>query len=193
MALGAMMAGGNPDLGRHTDDFYATPEDTCRSALPLLLDFPEVIWEPACGDGAISRVLRGAGYQVIESDINPRVPGAEARSFFDFTEAPATALVTNPPFNLAADWIEHARRLGVEHMLLFLKATFFHAAKRLDLFKRWPPAAVHPLTWRPDFTGQKAATMECSWFLWEPGATSTIYQPIRRPKSTPDVTRRIKK
>lgn len=192
MALGAMMAGGNPDLGRHEDDFYPTPEDACRSALPLMIDFPDLIWEPACGDGALSRVLRAGGYSVVESDVNPRVEGATRQSFFDFKVAPARALVTNPPFELADQFIAHARTLGIEHMLLFLKATFYHAKKRRRQFAEFRPAAIYPLTWRVDFTGQGRATMECSWFLWEPGATSTAYHPIPRPKSASGVRKRRK-
>jgi len=34
--------------------------------------FEGQIWEPACGDGAISRVLEAAGYQVISTDLIDR-------------------------------------------------------------------------------------------------------------------------
>jgi hypothetical protein len=65
-------------------------------------------------------------------------------------------------------------------MALLLKATYWHAAKRIDLFRRHPPAAVHPLTWRVDFDGRDAPTMDVCWNVWQTGTTGTRYEPIVR-------------
>ena len=51
---------------RQVDDFYATPRSTVEQLLAVE-SFEGTIWEPACGDGAISRVLEERGYNV-ESD-----------------------------------------------------------------------------------------------------------------------------
>lgn len=56
---------------RQADDFYSTP----RSAIEQLLGveaFEGSIWEPACGDGAISRVLQERGHAVISTDLVDR-------------------------------------------------------------------------------------------------------------------------
>ena len=55
--------------GRQKDDWYPTPEIATRRLLDVEM-FDEQIWEPAAGDGAISRVLKTACYDVISSDLN---------------------------------------------------------------------------------------------------------------------------
>ena len=48
-------------------DLYETPPRPCT---PCWRRSPSaVIWEPACGPGAITRVLRGAGHTVIATDL----------------------------------------------------------------------------------------------------------------------------
>ena len=49
-------------------DLYETPEVATLSLLAVE-PLPPTILEPACGRGAISRVLRRAGHTVIENDI----------------------------------------------------------------------------------------------------------------------------
>jgi len=53
---------------RQKDDFYPTPPEGTRALLSVER-FDGSIWEPACGDGAISRVLIEAGYEVVSSDL----------------------------------------------------------------------------------------------------------------------------
>ena len=63
--------GANFKNDREKHDFYATPEIATLS----LLDkekFTGNIWECACGDGAISKVLINNGYQVISDDLVDR-------------------------------------------------------------------------------------------------------------------------
>ena len=53
---------------REQHDYYATDP----KAVELLLElepFAPVIWEPACGEGHISKVLQAHGYQVISTDL----------------------------------------------------------------------------------------------------------------------------
>lgn len=181
--LGAMMAGGNPAGGRQDDDFYPTPADVTE-ALLTVERFEGGIWEPCCGDGAMVKVLQVAGYLVDATDINPRGCGRQA----DFLETKSLAhgcenIVTNPPFELAVPMIEHALfGLGAKKLALVLKASFWHAKTRKKLWDRCPPAAIHPLLWRPDFLGKKRPTMEVMWCVWERGHTGpTHYRPLVRP------------
>ena len=50
-------------------DFYPTPPWATR-ALLAHETFIGNVWEPACGDGAMSRVLADAGLRVESSDVN---------------------------------------------------------------------------------------------------------------------------
>ena len=59
--------GFNVNDDREKDDFYPTPIEATQA----LLDrekFTGNVLEPACGDGAMSKVLINNGYQVISSD-----------------------------------------------------------------------------------------------------------------------------
>ncbi len=74
--------------------------------------FRGTIWECACGDGAISDVLKSHGFSVYSSDIVDRGYG-ENRSL-DFLDDELTKgieaenIITNPPFKLAKQFVEKA-------------------------------------------------------------------------------------
>ena len=179
--LGSRIAGGNTAYKRSEADYYPTPPEVSRALLDIL-DLPpgSVIWEPACGAGHMVEAIRAAGFTAIGTDINSGV---------DFLTAPLPAgtafIMTNPPLSLAADFIERALSLGVPFAFL-LKAQFWHARSRYELFYKHPPAYVLPLTWRPDFLfktrGGGAPLMDVMWCLWHPGDTKTKYMPLERPR-----------
>ena len=56
-------------------DFYPTPPEAIRALLSVET-FEGSIWEPACGDGAISKVLLEAGHEVVSTDLIDRGYGA---------------------------------------------------------------------------------------------------------------------
>lgn len=178
--LGAAMAGGNGTRRDH--DFYPTP----REAVEALLDnasrgLERMVWEPACGDGAICKVLIENGYSVVATDLVDRGYGEGGIDFLT-AEPPSGSIVTNPPFKLAAEFIKRGREIEPAYFALLLKATFWNAASRLKVFHDWPPAAVLPLTWRLDFTGGGAPTMDCMWCVWGSDAPQIGFRPIERPR-----------
>lgn len=180
MNIGAAMAGGNGD--RREGDFYPTPW-AATEALYRAVRLPTHVWEPACGDGALARVLRQHGHCVSCSDIEPRMmDGIEA----DFTKAtkpmsglpPRFAIVTNPPFSLAEAFIRKALSFTPKVALL-LKANYWNAQSRLKLFEDCPPSRVMPLTFRIDVTGQGNPTMDVCWYAW--GFDGPAFHPLPRP------------
>lgn len=182
--LGAAMVGGNGK--RRADDFYPTPPEATEAlCLAGLLD-PAMkdAWEPACGDGAMARVLLRHGYEVVATDLVDRGFG-HVQDFLKTTAPLADTIITNPPFNLAEAFIRHANEIGTSQIAMLLKSTFWHAAKRIPLFNKYPPAVIAPLTWRLDFTGGGAPTMDCVWVVWggpmEQGVT--VFHPLPRPAS----------
>ena len=50
--------------GRREDDFYVTPKDTTLALLDIQ-SLPYNVWEPACGNGAISKVLFDRGHREV--------------------------------------------------------------------------------------------------------------------------------
>lgn len=187
-SLGVAMVGGHG--ARSKDDFYPTPsaatDALCRSG--LLWPNLNMAWEPACGDGAMAKVLERNGYDVIATDLVDRGYGSQI-DFLEAKELLASTIVTNPPFNLAERFIRHALGLKAKQVAMLLKSQFWHAAGRLPLFTESPPSVVAPLTWRLDFTGGGAPTMDCAWVVWGGPLTgpSTVYMPLSRPDLTAEM------
>ncbi len=110
--------------------------------------------------------------------------GADTADFLATRSAPdgCTAIVTNPPYKLAAEFIERALSFDLPFVAILLKSTFWHAKRRQGLFERRPPTHIHPLTWRPDFMNLGAPTMETMWCAWDAGLVGDlpVYQPLHR-------------
>lgn len=162
-------------------DFYPTPPDVTHALMRFLKLETSLILEPACGDGAMSEVLKQYGHNVVSSDIRHTGYGDGGVDFLK-TSAYYDAIITNPPFNVSEEFIRHAlTQAGIVAMVL--KSQFWHAKKRLMLFNEFPPAYVLPLTWRPDFMGGErggAPTMEVRWTVWVKGDTDTKYRLLTR-------------
>lgn len=176
--LGAALAGGGGK--RREGDFYPTPWEATVALLEEV-KFPKRIKEPACGDGAMACVLEAYGYTVEASDIADH--GYGGRQDF-LTHEPvlkseAWGVITNPPFKLAEEFVRRALRI-TSKVAMLLKATYPNAADRIKLFSEHPPSRVLPLTWRLDFTGGGAPTMDCTWFVW--GIEGPPLTLLRKPK-----------
>lgn len=179
--LGGAMAGGNGT--RRESDFYPTPADVTEALLSVER-FEGEIWEPACGDGAIVDVLESHGHSVLGTDIRvtKNKPGFREADFFRTIPHYFPNIITNPPFSIAADFINHALKFRTQKMAFLLKATFWHAKARHALFLKRPPARLYPLLWRPDFLDRGGSTMEIMWCVWECGFVGrTQYIPLQRP------------
>jgi hypothetical protein len=164
-------------LEREENEFYPTPVDPIRSFIHAEMDalraFP-TIWGPACGTGVIGRELRVHGFDTVNSDLIDRGCGAEIKSFYDFTSAPANAIVENPPFaecgwgNGKARWLYHAlETLDVDYMALLMNWGFPGAGGLAPFWAKYPPARVYLMRWKIDFTGQGAPPMLNGWFVWD--------------------------
>ena len=181
----ASIIGGNPAKGRRAADFYPTPH-ACTDALinaerDHLARFHS-IWEPACGDGAICKRLEDQGFLTIATDLHDQGFGISGIDFLTESQRAADAIVTNPPFSLAEDFISKADSLGVQYMALILKAQFWHAKRRTALFAAWWPARIYAMNWRPDFSGGGAPTMDLIWCIWDRRSVGpTTYQIMERP------------
>lgn len=176
---------------RREDDFYPTPwepTDALLDAEKDVLAFYPRIWEPACGDGAMARQMQAHGFKVWSSDLIDRGFGDAHFDFLNFKgqRAPKeyTAIITNPPFVLAEDFIRQAHALGMDYIAMLLKAHYFHADSRIRLFHDHRPARIYPLGWRVDFTGGGANHTDCSWYVWDRSHTAafTAYMPpLKKP------------
>jgi hypothetical protein len=175
------MGAGSAVNVRLTNDAYMTPPWCVEWLVGAEGRFlPKLVWEPCSGNGDITRVLRGHGCEVVESDLDQGV------DFLQMTGrlAPGAAIITNPPYSLASEFIRHAHRLGVHYHAWLLKADFLNALRAIKLIDEVGyPARIWVLTKRPDFLGQGAPTMNCAWFIWSGRSTSASLALLTAPGS----------
>lgn len=166
---------------RKANDFYATPRWVTEALLPHLPPIEGKVWEPAFGGGAMSDVLREAGYDVVETDKQ------NGDDFLDFKcSGDATAIITNPPYNMAQEFIEQALKLTEPHRgcsAFLLRVDFDSAKTRQHLFARNPAWAkkivlLKRIMW---FEGEKSPSFNHCWYLFNwahQGPPALAYSPL---------------
>lgn len=164
---------GGAMVGRQKDDFYPTPPEATEALLSVER-FDGAIWEPACGDGAISRVLEAHGYTVQSTDLVDRNYGI-AHIDFLMERQILPNIVTNPPFKLANQFVRHAVSLTTGKVAMLLKIAFLEGVERSRLFRETPLARVHVFSKRVTFRNTErgdvngSGMMAFAWFVWEHG------------------------
>lgn len=147
-------------------DLYETPEWATKAVVPFLPPQATIL-EPACGSGKMVRALESAGHKVYGNDIQ------QGQDFLLTPFCKAEAIVTNPPFNLATQFIEHALKLmqpqdGVVAMLL--RTDFDHAKTRRHLFDGHSAFSTKlVLTKRIVWFDRPGAapSFNHAWFIWD--------------------------
>jgi hypothetical protein len=149
------------------------------------------VWDPFCGDGAIAKVLVENDHEAVSTDLVYRGYGDHGggHDIFGYDRLLAPNVVSNPPFNIAADVIDHVMSLEPCLLALLLKTTFWNASTRIPLFRKWRPSAFYTLSWRPDFANKGRPTMDCSWIVWNGSGCDTVFDVLEHP----DTSRRRRK
>lgn len=184
--MGRALAGGGPAENRRGNDYYPTPADVTRALLrverPHLEQDASPIWEPCARGGAMLREIRAAGYACIGSDIVPDPDNEVIYADATRTAAFSTRAITNPPFALSAEIINHLLgKLGLTYLAMVLKSQYWHAENRTALFENHRPARIYALNWRPDFLSKGAPTMDCIWTVWDSASTGpTVFSVLAR-------------
>ena len=163
-------------LADRGNDLYETP----AAAVEALLEvepLPPVIWEPACGPGAIVRVLRAHGHTIIATDlVDYELANQDfgRRDFLFERSAPAgvEAIITNPPFKLAGEFVAHALDL-CPRVYMLLRLAFLESDRRSPILDGGHLARVHvfrkrlPMMHRAGWSGPKAtSSLPFVWFVW---------------------------
>lgn len=160
---------------RQKDDWYPTPPEATEALLSCE-QFTGLIWEPACGDGAISEHLKLHDYDVVSTDLNSYgYPDAQTNIDFLMERQPlADTIITNPPYKLAGEFISHAIDLGVETHAWLLRLAFLEGKARYQtLYSKHPPAAVYVFSQRltmirgdHDESWYGSGKMAFCWMVW---------------------------
>ncbi|MEM9085331.1 MAG: hypothetical protein AAGB23_05360 [Pseudomonadota bacterium] len=164
-------------VNREKDDFYPT-HPGATEALLSVEQFDAFVWEPACGEGDMSRVLEAHDYSVLSEDLIDRGYGNTGHDFLLAQNLKAKSVVTNPPFKLALEFCEHAISLGAHKTAMFLRLAFLEGIKRKTFFEKHPPARVWVMSRRVPMQrgrlsqkGDGHGVMAFAWFVWERGFT----------------------
>jgi hypothetical protein len=147
---------------RKAHDLYETPEWV---TLALMAQLPKGlhIWEPACGSGKMVRVL--AREHIVEAtDITTGADFLKTENSYG-----CNAIITNPPFQLAQEFIEHALT-QTDFVAMLLRVDFDSAKSRRHLFGECAAFAkkvvlTKRIVW---FEPAKASpSYNHAWFVWD--------------------------
>ncbi|CAL7867269.1 Conjugal transfer protein [Fusobacterium necrophorum subsp. funduliforme] len=164
------------DKNREILDFYATDR---RATTELLKreTFRKVIYEPACGQGHIGKILEEWGYKVKAEDIRHRGYGNGKEVDFFTVKENDLDIITNPPYFCANEFLFHALHISKEKVkiAMLFRLAFLEGQKRYELYKECPPKRVYVFSKRlncaknGDFDKYKGSAIAFAWFLWEVG------------------------
>ncbi|MDB5691688.1 MAG: hypothetical protein JWO81_751 [Alphaproteobacteria bacterium] len=158
-------------------DFFPTP----AWATHALIDnepFEGEIWEPACGDGAMAKVLEATGCSVYASDLYDRGYGEGGIDFLG-SDRRTDNIVTNPPYNAAESFVRAGLSLASRKVALLLRLAFLEGANRQrTIFSRNPPSRVWVFSERITFYPKGAlrkgtGTTAYAWLIWDVNSASS--------------------
>ena len=164
-------------LSERKNDLYESPPEAVRALLKAEM-LPDMIWEPACGPGSIVRVLRASGRQVYATDLVDYGTTDQDSAGWDFLserQLPigVQAIVTNPPFKNAAEFVAHALDL-CPRVVMLLRLAFIESARRAPILDGGHLARVHvfrnrlPMMHRDGWNGPKVSNPTAfAWFVWD--------------------------
>src|SRR6266566_223048 len=163
-------------------DYYPAPPWATRALFRYVLgDFVylnNTCWEPACGNGDMSEVLKDQFKYVWSSDI-------VAYNYFpagltDFLHDEPNNyvhdvdwIITNPPFILAEEFILQALKYAKIGVAMFCRLQLLEGQGRYNnLFKDNPPWVVAPFVERVNIHKAKVeqktiSTIPFAWFIWD--------------------------
>ena len=157
-------------------EFYPTPKKATQAILGELdplwmrMDASKRIYvgrkwgEPCAGDSSIIAELIGMGVEPSS------IEWAELREGKDYLKDGLTgqvsAIITNPPFSLATQFIDRSLE-EADFVAYLLRLNFWGSRKRKDWWQGKEPTHQFTLSERPSFTGKGTDATEYAWFVWD--------------------------
>lgn len=162
---------------REKHDFYATDP----IAIELLLEMEEFdnVWECACGEGHLSKVLIDKGIHGKSSDLIDRGFGEVGVDFLAIDNQEWNGhIITNPPYRYATEFVIKALTIIPEgkKVAMFLKLQFMESKGRKQLFIDFPPKYIYVSSSRiacaknGDFKSKSdGSAVAYAWYIFEKG------------------------
>lgn len=167
-------------------DFFPTPPWATRALCEIVLPrlgvslAGKVVWDPAAGEGHMAKVLAEYAGLVVHSDVHDYGIGSQIGSFVgagpdvigSHCEAVAAdAVIFNPPFNLAVEFV--LRALKEAHVVAVLvRTSWLEGGERFRvIFEPKPPSMIAQFServpmvkgrWDPEAT----TATSYAWIVW---------------------------
>lgn len=169
---------------RVENDFYQEEPNPVQALLQVER-FNGWVMDPCCGEGNIPLVMRSHGIRANGADIVDR--WAQALAVGDFRNTlrfwRPDCVVSNPPYNCWEEIVDVSFESGASHVCLLLPFRRVEGIERRRFWARRPLArqwvSSERLIMRPGgkASGKGEKKQECfSWFVWEAGHTSPVWQ-----------------
>ncbi len=152
-------------------DQCQTPDYAVEPLLPYLGRF-QMIWEPAEGEGNITRFLTKSKRMTLGTDI------LTGTNFFTYSLSDYDIIVTNPPYSIKYEWIQHCYELDKPFALLMPLETL--AAWKAQKYFREHGISLLVPNKRINFKRPNAgwngggAQFPTAWFCWRLPINDTI-------------------
>ncbi len=176
-------------------DYFPTPPWATRALIAHIL-MPRAAtrplnemtcWEPAAGEGHMAEVLREYFAHVHASDVHDYSKGYPIGDFIGGgllgrAECPHQTdwVITNPPFNTAAQFLDRALSEARTGVALLLRTSWLESEDRyVNIFKDRAPAFVCQFServamikgrWNPD----ASSATSYAWFVWRAAETGQL-------------------
>jgi hypothetical protein len=163
---------------RQKNDFYATDP----KALEIFLDEVGLplgnVWECACGEGHLARVLRDRRMLGRASDLFDRGYGDIGINFYEQLQEWNGDILTNPPYSDAVEFCKHALQLVPtgRFVVMLMRIQFLEGQRRKPFLLSNPLRYVYVSSSRlllaknGDFIKYNTPSANCyAWFVWQKG------------------------
>lgn len=167
-------------------DLYETPYSMTRQLFEHYkgFDFDKKVFEPAAGNGAITKVLlEYFKNTVIESDIQPiNFISEKGSDFLKYNDEKYPYIITNPPFKLSTEFILKAMEVATEKFAFLMKIDFLTSIPRYEeiyskqAISNFGLKYVKIFVRKPDLRSEiredgkyKSGIDGFAWFIWEVG------------------------
>ena len=171
--MGKNFSANNTTDRRKQTDFYETPYSLTRKFLDVeKFDKSLSVCEPACGKGAITKVLNEYWNKDLITSYDQEVN-------FLWETGNYNSIITNPPYTIALQFIDRAKRVATEKFAFLLPLSYLHGKQRYDEIytdREYGLKKVYVFTRYP-MLGEKlredgkykTGMMVYAWFVWENG------------------------
>ena len=152
-------------------DYYPTPPETTE-ALFKREKFEGNIWECACGDGRMAKVIEKYNTCIAtELRQGKDVYGEQGVDFLN-EHREVDNIITNPPYKLALRFAQRSLLLADKKVALLLKLVFLEGSGRYEFFRKSPLRTVYVFCkrqsiWKNGNEGANSGLIAYAWFVWD--------------------------